>query len=103
MTTTTMWKSFGASVVGPSHIATGKPNQDAWASFHHAWGEGVVVSDGLGSKALSDFGSDAACRAVVRAAHRFAIAKAAGSHLKLLEDVLHGWLDSIAPLDPKDS
>lgn len=34
----TLWKSFGASVRGPGHITEGLPNQDAWMSFHHAWG-----------------------------------------------------------------
>lgn len=103
MTTATSWKSFGASVIGPSHIATGKPNQDAWAAFHHIWGDGIVVSDGLGSKSLSDFGSKAACTAVESAVRRFASARAAGSQPDLLEDIRNGWLESIAPLDPKDA
>ncbi|KQY62397.1 hypothetical protein ASD30_23775 [Nocardioides sp. Root140] len=98
-----MWKSFGASVIGPGHIVTGKPNQDSWASFHHIWGDGIVVSDGLGSKALSDFGSKAACRAVETAARLFASATAAGTRPNLLEDIRNGWLESIAPLDPKDA
>lgn len=103
LTTSTLWKSFGASVIGPSHIASGKPNQDAWTSFHRTWGDGIVVSDGLGSKALSNFGSEAACKAVEGAAHRYAMARAAGSSANLLEDILHSWLDFIAPLDPRDS
>lgn len=102
MTTSISWRSFGASVIGPGHLATGKPNQDAWASFHHIWGDGVVVSDGLGSKDLSDFGSKAACRAVKMAVRRFATAKATGTRPNLLEDIRDGWLESIAPLDPKD-
>lgn len=103
MTTSTAWKSFGASVIGPGHIATGKPNQDAWASFHHIWGDGIVVSDGLGSRALSDFGSKAACRAVERAARRFADAVAAGVRPTLLEDIRDGWLELLVPLDPRDA
>lgn len=103
MTTATSWKSFGASVIGPGHIATGKPNQDAWAAFHHVWGDGIVVSDGLGSKALSDFGSKAACAAVESAVRRFASASAAGSQPNLLADIRDGWLESISPLDPKDA
>lgn len=105
----TSWKSFGASVIGPGHIATGKPNQDAWSSFHHIWGDGIVVSDGLGSKALSDYGSNAACRAVEQAARRFSARAqdsetvAGGQYPALLADILHGWLDFIAPLDPKDA
>lgn len=103
MTGSTSWRSFGASVIGPGHIATGKPNQDAWASFHHTWGDGIVVSDGLGSKALSDFGSKAACRAVETAARRFANAGATASHPNLLADIRSGWIEAIAPLDPKDA
>lgn len=103
MTTATSWKSFGASVIGPGHIATGKPNQDAWAAFHHIWGDGIVVSDGLGSKALSDFGSKAACAAVESAVRRFASARATGSQPNLLEDIRDGWLESISPLDPKEA
>lgn len=103
MTTSTSWRSFGASVIGPGHIATGKPNQDAWSSFHHLWGEGIVVSDGMGSKALSGYGSDAACRAVEQAVRRHAAARPKGQSSDLLPDILDRWLDSIAPLDPKDT
>jgi hypothetical protein len=109
MTAETSWRSFGASVIGPGHIATGKPNQDAWSSFHHIWGDGIVVSDGLGSKPLSDYGSDAACRAVERAVCRLSVrartAKpaAGGRYAALLADILDDWLDLIAPLDPQES
>ena len=55
------------------------------------------------SKALSDFGSKAACKAVETAARRFANAQATGSHSNLLEDIRSGWIEAIAPLDPKDA
>lgn len=108
MTTTTLWKSFGASVIGPGHVADGMPNQDAWLAFHHIWGDGIVVSDGLGSKPSSDYGSDAACRAVERAVRQFSVEAhnpepAEGQYSALLSDILNGWLESISPLDPKDS
>lgn len=109
MTITTSWKSFGASVIGLGHIATGKPNQDAWSSFHHIWGDGIVVSDGLGSKLLSDYGSHAACRAVEQAVRRFSVRAwdaepvGEGQCSALLADIHDGWLDSIAALNPKDS
>jgi serine/threonine protein phosphatase PrpC len=109
MTTETSWKSFGASVIGPGHIATGKPNQDSWSSFHHIWGDGIVVSDGLGSKPLSNFGSDAACRAVEQAVRHLSVrardAKPAArdKYAALLAGILDGWLDSVAPLDPQES
>lgn len=109
MSAATSWKSFGASVIGPGHIASGKPNQDAWSSFHHIWGDGIVVSDGVGSKSLSDYGSDAACRAVEQAVRHFSVKStdadpvAEGGFSNLLEDVLNGWLESISPLDPMES
>lgn len=97
----TVWKSFGASVIGPSHITDGRPNQDAWLGFHHTWGDGIVVSDGLGSKRLSDLGSKAACRSVLQAAR---------SHSEqekvtidgLLDQIKQNWLSAVAPNDSND-
>lgn len=97
----TVWSSFGASVVGPSHLAEGVPNQDAWLAFRSPSGCGVVVSDGLGSRRQSDFGSRAACLAVARAAQ----AAASGLHLEgdgLLDCIKANWLSLITPLDPCD-
>lgn len=97
----TLWKSFGASVRGPGHIIKGTPNQDAWSSFHHVWGDGIVISDGVGSKPLSNFGSDAACRAVEYAA--FAFGKQAEINLDFLfHQIRDNWLSLIGPLDPHD-
>ena len=62
------WQSWGASVIGPSHIRSSTPNQDAWITRNHTWGNVVVVADGLGSKPHSDVGSEAICMAVVEAA-----------------------------------
>ena len=95
------WKSFGASVRGPGHIATGKPNQDALADFHHVWGDGIVISDGLGSKPFSNFGSEAACRAVAYAAN------ACRDMTEIDNDFLSNqiktkWLSLIVPLEPCD-
>jgi serine/threonine protein phosphatase PrpC len=96
----TVWKSFGASVIGPSHIATGKPNQDAWAAFHRAWGDGIVVSDGVGSKPFSDFGSHAACLAVACAVHACHGRTGIG-HAFLSDRIKNNWLSIIAPLEPR--
>lgn len=97
----TLWNSFGASVIGPGHIAAGKPNQDAWLAFHHAWGDGIVVSDGLGSKPFSDFGSRAACLAVARAVH--ACRGKAGMDYAFISDRIKSkWLSLIMPLDARD-
>lgn len=62
MTSRYEWSSFGASCIGPAHVESGVPNQDYWSSFHNAWGDGIVISDGLGSNSNSDVGSRAACR-----------------------------------------
>lgn len=96
-----VWKSFGASVVGPGHIAAGIPNQDAWASFHHEWGDGIVVSDGLGSKPLSDFGSRAACLAVARAIH-YCSRMPEIDRTVLADRIMSRWVSLIAPLSPRD-
>ncbi|MGK0290454.1 MAG: hypothetical protein ACI86H_001913, partial [bacterium] len=63
-----IWKSWGASVAGPSHLKLGIVNQDAWISRHYSWGDVVVVSDGLGSRQQSDLGAKAACLSVLEAA-----------------------------------
>jgi hypothetical protein len=97
----TSWKSFGASVIGPGHVATGKPNQDAWAAFHYVWADGIIVSDGLGSKPLSDFGSDAVCRALACAVHACRRNKEIG-HAFLSDRIKHNWLFWIDPLEPRD-
>lgn len=97
----TLWKSFGASVRGPGHITTGTTNQDAWGSFHHAWGDGIVVSDGLGSKPFSNFGSDAACLAVKYAA-RACRDKSEMDHDLLFQRITSNWLTLVRPLTPRD-
>lgn len=97
----TVWKSFGASAIGPGHIAAGIPNQDAWLAFHHLWGDGIVVSDGLGSKPFSDFGSRAACLAVARAAHACR-GKTAMDQALLSDRIKSRWLSLVMPLDARD-
>ena len=97
----TLWKSFGASVIGPGHIAAGKPNQDAWLAFHQVWGDGIVVSDGLGSKPFSDFGSRAACFAVACAANACRD-KTEIDHGFLSNSIKTNWLSHIVPLEPHD-
>jgi serine/threonine protein phosphatase PrpC len=93
------WNSFGASVIGPGHIAVGKPNQDAWLAFQHERGDGIVVSDGLGSKSLSDFGSRAACLAVARAVNG-CLDNELGDYESLFESIKTKWLSLIVPLEP---
>jgi len=97
----TLWRSFGASVCGPGHTAAGRPNQDAWASFHHVWGDCIAISDGLGSKSFSNFGSHAACFAVE---HAFGACRdeATIDNGSLFNLIKTNWLSRIAPLEPSD-
>ena len=97
----TLRKSVGASVRGPGHVSTGEPNQDAWASFRHAWGYGIVISDGLGSKQFSDIGSNAVCCAVACAANACRD-KTEIDHHFLFASIKSQWLVGIAPLEPRD-
>mgnify|MGYP002725664786 CR=1 FL=1 len=96
-----LWNSWGASVIGPLHVKAGIPNQDSWMARRYKWGNVVVVSDGLGSKAHSDHGSKAACIAV------FEAAKSYQSNLKAnIVDILRlihaNWLVKITPFSPSD-
>jgi len=100
---TTKWRSFGASVIGPSHVSAMKPNQDAWLRFHHSWGDGIAVSDGLGSKLLSNIGSELACQSVFSAARRTACDKTNGRNLNLVTDIVAQWLSMTIPLDSKEA
>lgn len=97
----TRWKSFGASVIGPAHVAARKPNQDAWASYHCVWGDCIAVSDGLGSKPFSNIGSHAACRAVGQVF--YACQKQAEVDDEFLSnEITTNWLSRIAPLSARD-
>lgn len=96
-----VWRSFGASVIGPAHVANGMRNQDAWASFHHTWGDGIVVSDGLGSKPFSDLGSRAACVAAARAIYSVH-GTSEIDRTVLSERIKTKWISFLAPLTPRD-
>lgn len=97
----TLWKSIGASVRGPGHIAKGEPNQDAWAAFHHAGRDAIVVSDGIGSRPFSNFGSRAACAAVSCTAHA-CYNTAEITHDFLVESIKAHWLSLISPLEARN-
>ena len=56
-----------ASVKGMLHVSGNIPNQDAYSVKRYKFGTILVVSDGLGSKKYSDFGSKAVGRAVDKA------------------------------------
>jgi serine/threonine protein phosphatase PrpC len=65
------WCGWGVTSIGPSHIISGLPNQDAWFYRQFVWGEVIVISDGVGSHKHSDIGSKMACLAVVEATKIF--------------------------------
>lgn len=103
------WLSFGASEIGPAHIKTGTPNQDSWASFHHSGYDVLVVSDGMGSKAFSEFGSAMACKAVDQAVCHFLLEfqrvdlKGQDDRYAFLDRIRDYWVDGIAPLTAKEA
>ena len=96
-----IWDSWGASVIGPLHIKNGMPNQDSWMIRQYKWGRVVVVSDGLGSKPYSDYGSKAACLAVHEAAKSYQ-----NNQQAKIADILRlihaNWLVKVAPFFPSD-
>jgi len=95
------WNSWGATVIGPLHIRTGIPNQDSWMARRYKWGNVVVVSDGLGSKAHSDYGSQATCLAVFEAAKSFQNTPDANI-VDILRLIHANWLVKIAPYSSSD-
>ena len=103
------WITFGTSVIGPGHIASGKPNQDSWRSFRHALYAGIAVSDGLGSNAhpCSHYGSRAACHAVELAIFdQLAVESGdfeTGDLCTLPSAIVQRWNEFIRPLPPRDA
>lgn len=91
---------------GPAHIATSTPNQDAWIAFHHFGVDGIVVSDGVGSKPLSNFGSEAACLSVKLVAQAYRIKLDILPHPinrdLLFEQIKTNWLSVVSPLNSRE-
>lgn len=96
-----VWFSWGASAIGPSHLRYGIPNQDSWMTRLYKWGNVVVVSDGLGSKPHSDHGSKAACLSVFETAKSYQKNKGAKT-ADILRLIHANWLVQIAPFSPSD-
>ena len=97
------WASFGASVIGPGHIASCKPNQDSWRAFHRSFCDGIAVSDGLGSKDYSHFGSAAACTAVEKAVFNMWVDDGESPDEDFLDNIRECWLEGISPLEPRSA
>lgn len=64
-TDTGPWRVVGASVVGPSHVHAGLPNQDAYAFEIVDGALIVVVCDGAGSAASAEVGAGLMARALL--------------------------------------
>lgn len=95
------WASWGVSVIGPGHKKSGLPNQDAWLSRCFKNGIAVAVSDGLGSKPLSDKGSMAACRSVLDAVQIFQ--HHSYSDFKNIPELIHAlWLLKLGNKNPSE-
>ena len=56
--------AVGCSVIGKSHVKSGKPNQDAFLIKHYPWGQVLAVADGVGSDQNSEYASSAVVTAV---------------------------------------
>lgn len=90
------WRICATSVIGPGHIASGLPNQDAWASWKtHRYGC-LAVADGLGSRPHSDIGSKSVCRAAVAVAQRHVYERRFYA-LHFVDEVRREWLAAIRP------
>lgn len=97
-----VWRGFGDSEIGPLHQRLGIPNQDAYYLELKALPALIAVSDGLGSKPLSQLGAQAVCRAVVRVAQH-CVSKMTLEPLALIE-LFHGyWLDELNGIDIEQS
>ena len=96
-----LWSCWGATAIGPLHGKNGTPNQDSWMARRYKWGNVVVVSDGLGSKAHSDHGSKAACLAVFEAAKSFQNTPDA-KIVDILRLIHANWLVKITPYSSSD-
>ncbi len=83
------------------HVKAGIPNQDSWMARRYKWGNVVVVSDGLGSKAHSDHGSKAACLAVFEAAKSYQNTPDVNI-VDILRLIHANWLVKIAPYSSTD-
>jgi len=92
---------FGHSEIGPSHVKNNMNNQDAWCIKYFDWGEVIVVSDGVGSKSQSEFGSKAVCRAAIKLSHYWH-ENINYQAERLLEKFHEYWIDALEERDPSE-
>lgn len=88
-------------MTGPSHLAAGEPNQDAWAKARVQEAGIVVVSDGLGSRPHSAEGAKAACAAAIQAVKLSWASREAP--LDVVVALIHVlWKLRVSPLPPSE-
>ena len=66
-----IWNGSCAECIGPLHLRQNLPMQDSHRLYFSAKNFVAAVSDGLGSRTHSDFGSDLACRCFVKSAKKW--------------------------------
>lgn len=89
-------KLICASVIGPSHVGKGIPNQDACLTFSKGQLHMAIVSDGVGSCPLSHIGSQRICESVKRLFLKFKNVDI--DPKQFFEALKRDWLRSIHPL-----
>ncbi len=100
---------FGKSQRGFGHIASNKPNQDYYLIKKYRKGIVMAVSDGVGSRPLSNIGSRSACEAVDASFRRFLDSDKLGNEdlssifrERLLYLIHANWLFGLRNEDPRD-
>ncbi len=85
------WKGAAAECIGPLHLRQNLLMQDSHRIKFLKDGFIAVVSDGLGSKKHSDFGSDITCKLFIKSAKKFCNQKNK-SIKKMLRCFYFSWL-----------
>lgn len=91
---------FSASVRGAGHILNNIPNQDAVLT--RQWKDGwlAVVSDGMGSRAKSEIGSQCVCRSSL---HVLKNASFAAPDRDIVLRIYQRWLRELGAVKPSDA
>ena len=89
-----LWKMWGVTSRGPQHEEKHIPNQDSFTYRYYSWGEVAVVSDGVGSCALSHFGSRALCLSVIEEIENWADKENIDSN-KFISKAHQTWLNKV--------
>ena len=95
---TPVWRGFGDSEIGPLHLRQGLPNQDAYHLELENEPLLIAVSDGLGSKSLSQLGAQAVNRAVVKLA-QYCVDRSEIEPQYLLKLFHDFWLEELQDID----